>query len=84
MRLDQVAQSFIQPHLENLQGWRWQNLFGQPIAAFDCLHIEKGFPCTQLLLFQFMLIVSHPLPMHHCEKLSSIFLMTDLLALQSP
>lgn len=78
-RLGKIARVFIQADLENLQGWRWHNLFGQPVAVFDCPHSEEGSRCIQVLLFLFTPVVSHPFAMHHCEKPSSISLMTDLL-----
>lgn len=43
-------------------------------CLFGCPHGEKAFPYTHSgsLLLQFVRIVSHPLTMHHCEKVGSL------------
>jgi len=42
-RSDEVAQGFIQLHLENLPGGRLYNLSGQSAPLLDCLHCGKDF-----------------------------------------
>lgn len=71
MSSDQVAQGFIHWGLENLQGWRWYSVSGQPVPLLEC---EKILPHIQseLLLFQFMPIISsshHASPWRTCLSL---------------
>lgn len=77
MRSDQIAQGFSWLNLENLQGWRQHNLFGQLVPMLDCPNVEFFSPYTQsetLLVFQFMSTVFCPPAGHHCEKPESVLL----------
>lgn len=38
MRSDQVALSFIKSGLENIQGWKLHNLYGQTVPLLGCPH----------------------------------------------
>lgn len=44
---NQVAQGFIHSHLENIWGWRWHNLSGQPAPLPDCPRGEDDLPYIQ-------------------------------------
>ena len=70
-----VAQGLTQLELENLWGWRWHNLTGQPLPLLYCPCGEKGSPHiqSQPLLLQFLSIVSHPCSMYLCEEPGSLF-----------
>lgn len=43
MRSDQVAQSFFQPHFENLQRWKQHSFSGCPVSLLDWPHGKKVF-----------------------------------------
>lgn len=77
LRSDLVAQGFKQPGLKILQGWKSNNLSGQPAPVLDCPHNENVFPSIlPLLLFQLMPAVSHLPVMPHHEVFGSVFLTT--------
>jgi len=46
LKLDQVAQSPIQPGLECFQGWGIYHLSGQPVPVFHHPHGKKLLPCV--------------------------------------
>lgn len=78
MRLDQVAQVFIQLGLENLKEQSLSSLSGSPIPVLKCPH-EEGFSLYQceLLFLEFTSIVCCPPAMHHSEKLGSVSFVTS-------
>lgn len=74
MRSDQVAQSFIQLHFENLLSFS-----EHPASLFDWPHEEKGFfPIySEPLFFQLMPVVSHLPTLHHAKEPRSVFFITS-------
>lgn len=67
-RSDKVAQGFVQQSLENLQGWRQQNLHEKHALHLDCPHGEKVslYMQSEHLLFHFMPVFfsfSHHVPL---------------------
>lgn len=50
MRSDQLAQGFIQPGLENLQGWNLRNPSGQPVSDLTGIKANvTGFMYLEIL-----------------------------------
>ena len=47
VQLDQVAQSLIQPHFENLQGWGINHISRQPVPVPHHPHCKRLFPYIQ-------------------------------------
>lgn len=41
--VEQVASDHIYSSVEYLQGWKLQNLYGQPVPVFDHSHCKKDF-----------------------------------------
>ena len=70
-----LAQNHVQTAFEHLQGWRLDNLPGQPVPVLSHSHCKKVFPDVQREppVFQVVPIASGPVAGHHWEEPGSVF-----------
>ena len=82
--LDQVAQSPIQPGVEQFNGWGIHSLSGQPVPVPHHPQSEEFLPyiSSKSTLFRFKAITPCPITMCPCKKSISSFLVGPLHVLE--